>query len=145
MGGDETGGIGSLFEQSSYPKPYKSSLAYSNLTILTCYCCCRPGVGKTTAIREISRTLADELKKRVVVVDTSNEIGGDGDVPHDGIGRARRMQVHSSDEQCSFCAACLRSTVLPLLSHGLGLGLICLVILCSSHTFTSQFLICGWP
>ncbi|CAN6165405.1 unnamed protein product [Urochloa humidicola] len=52
-----------------------------------------PGVGKTTLIREIARILADEGKKRVVIVDTSNEIGGDGDVPHSGIGRARRMQV----------------------------------------------------
>ncbi|CAL5090928.1 unnamed protein product [Urochloa decumbens] len=52
-----------------------------------------PGVGKTTLIREIARILADESKKRVVIVDTSNEIGGDGDVPHSGIGRARRMQV----------------------------------------------------
>ena len=51
------------------------------------------GVGKTTVIRDISRILADEEKKRVVIVDTSNEIGGDGDVPHRGIGRARRMQV----------------------------------------------------
>jgi stage III sporulation protein SpoIIIAA len=53
----------------------------------------RPGVGKTTAIRELSRLLADDLGRRVVIVDTSNEIGGDGDVPHAGIGRARRMQV----------------------------------------------------
>ncbi|GMY09292.1 protein SEEDLING PLASTID DEVELOPMENT 1-like [Fagus crenata] len=52
-----------------------------------------PGVGKTTLIREIARMLADEHMKRVVIVDTSNEIGGDGDVPHAGIGRARRMQV----------------------------------------------------
>ncbi|XP_020587109.1 uncharacterized protein ycf45 isoform X2 [Phalaenopsis equestris] len=52
-----------------------------------------PGVGKTTLIREIARVLADEHLKRVVIVDTSNEIGGDGDVPHSGIGRARRMQV----------------------------------------------------
>ncbi len=53
----------------------------------------RPGVGKTTLLREAARVLADELGKRVVVVDTSNEIAGDGDVPHPGIGRARRMQV----------------------------------------------------
>ncbi|KAJ8618741.1 hypothetical protein MRB53_014927 [Persea americana] len=53
----------------------------------------RPGVGKTTVIREIARVLADELHKRVVIVDTSNEIGGDGDVPHAAIGGARRMQV----------------------------------------------------
>ena len=53
----------------------------------------RPGVGKTTMLREIARTLADDLERRVVVVDTSNEIGGDGDIPHRGIGRARRMQV----------------------------------------------------
>ncbi len=53
----------------------------------------RPGVGKTTALREIARILADDLDKRVVIVDTSNEIGGDGDIPHPAIGRARRMQV----------------------------------------------------
>ncbi|MFQ5617167.1 MAG: R3H domain-containing nucleic acid-binding protein [Anaerolineales bacterium] len=51
----------------------------------------RPGVGKTTLLREAARILAE--KKRVVVVDTSNEIGGDGDVPHPAVGRARRMQV----------------------------------------------------
>jgi stage III sporulation protein SpoIIIAA len=51
----------------------------------------RPGVGKTTMLREAARTLGD--KKRVVIVDTSNEIGGDGDVPHPAVGRARRMQV----------------------------------------------------
>src|SRR5215471_17510182 len=53
----------------------------------------RPGVGKTTLLREAARVLADDLEKRVIVVDTSNEIAGDGDVPHPGIGRARRMQV----------------------------------------------------
>ena len=53
----------------------------------------RPGVGKTTALREIARVLADELDKRVIVIDTSNEIAGDGDIPHPAIGRARRMQV----------------------------------------------------
>jgi stage III sporulation protein SpoIIIAA len=53
----------------------------------------RPGVGKTTLLREVARVLADELGKRVVIVDTSNEIAGDGDIPHPGIGRARRMQV----------------------------------------------------
>ena len=53
----------------------------------------RPGVGKTTALREIARVLADDLDKRVVIIDTSNEIAGDGDIPHPAIGRARRMQV----------------------------------------------------
>lgn len=53
----------------------------------------KPGVGKTTAIREITRVLADEMEKRVVIIDTSNEIAGDGDIPHPAIGRARRMQV----------------------------------------------------
>ena len=53
----------------------------------------RPGVGKTTMLREVARVLSDEVKKRVVVVDTSNEIAGDGDIPHPAIGRARRMQV----------------------------------------------------
>ncbi|OUS42326.1 hypothetical protein BE221DRAFT_102832 [Ostreococcus tauri] len=59
----------------------------------------RPGVGKTTAIREISRILAEEHHRRVVIVDTSNEIAGDGDVPHKGIGSARRMQVPTASEQ----------------------------------------------
>ncbi|TAK26235.1 MAG: AAA family ATPase [Chloroflexota bacterium] len=53
----------------------------------------RPGVGKTTMLREVARVLADEFTKRVIIVDTSNEIAGDGDIPHPGIGRARRMQV----------------------------------------------------
>jgi stage III sporulation protein SpoIIIAA len=59
----------------------------------------RPGVGKTTALREIARVLADELDKRVVIIDTSNEIAGDGDVPHPAIGKARRMQVSRPEEQ----------------------------------------------
>ncbi|RIK47311.1 MAG: AAA family ATPase [Chloroflexi bacterium] len=53
----------------------------------------RPGVGKTTMLREVARVLADDLSRRVIVVDTSNEIAGDGDIPHPSIGRARRMQV----------------------------------------------------
>ncbi|XP_057749524.1 protein SEEDLING PLASTID DEVELOPMENT 1 [Arachis stenosperma] len=58
-----------------------------------------PGVGKTTIIREIARMLANDYKKRVMIVDTSNEIGGDGDIPHAGIGSARRMQVPNADMQ----------------------------------------------
>ncbi|XP_057539446.1 protein SEEDLING PLASTID DEVELOPMENT 1 [Amaranthus tricolor] len=58
-----------------------------------------PGVGKTTIIREIARMLADDYEKRVMIVDTSNEIGGDGDIPHAGIGSARRMQVPNADMQ----------------------------------------------
>lgn len=58
-----------------------------------------PGVGKTTKLREIARVLSDEFQKRVVVVDTSNEIAGDGDIPHPAIGRARRMQVSSPEKQ----------------------------------------------
>ena len=53
----------------------------------------RPGVGKTTMLREVARVLADDMDKRVVIVDTSNEIAGDGDIPHPAIGQARRMQV----------------------------------------------------
>ena len=53
----------------------------------------RPGVGKTTMLREVARVLADDLNKRVIIVDTSNEIAGDGDIPHPAIGHARRMQV----------------------------------------------------
>ena len=59
----------------------------------------KPGVGKTTIIREIARVLADEMEKRVVIIDTSNEIAGDSDIPHSGIGRARRMQVAKSEYQ----------------------------------------------
>lgn len=59
----------------------------------------RPGVGKTTKLREISRLVADDLAKRVVVVDTSNEIAGDGDTPHPAIGHARRMQVRQPEFQ----------------------------------------------
>ncbi|AKG53724.1 hypothetical protein DGWBC_1069 [Dehalogenimonas sp. WBC-2] len=59
----------------------------------------RPGVGKTTMLREVARVLADDLRKRVVIVDTSNEIAGDGDIPHPAIGRARRMQVAMPDAQ----------------------------------------------
>jgi len=59
----------------------------------------RPGVGKTTALREIARVLADELDRRVVIIDTSNEIAGDGDIPHPAIGRARRMQVAKPELQ----------------------------------------------
>lgn len=59
----------------------------------------RPGVGKTTALREIARVLADDLMKRVVIIDTSNEIAGDGDIPHPAIGRARRMQVSQPEKQ----------------------------------------------
>jgi stage III sporulation protein SpoIIIAA len=61
----------------------------------------RPGVGKTTMLRETARVLADDMRKRVIVVDTSNEIAGDGDIPHPGIGRARRMQVATPTEQHS--------------------------------------------
>jgi stage III sporulation protein SpoIIIAA len=59
----------------------------------------KPGIGKTTMIREVSRILSDEMEKRVVIVDTSNEIGGDGDIPHSGIGRSRRIQVAKSELQ----------------------------------------------
>lgn len=59
----------------------------------------RPGVGKTTKLREVARILSDEFKKRVVIVDTSNEIAGDGDIPHPAIGHARRMQVATPEEQ----------------------------------------------
>lgn len=59
----------------------------------------RPGVGKTTKLREISRLVADELGKRVVIVDTSNEIAGDGDTPHPAVGHARRMQVRQPEYQ----------------------------------------------
>jgi len=58
-----------------------------------------PGIGKTTKLREAARVLSDEFNRRVVIVDTSNEIAGDGDIPHPGIGKARRMQVASPELQ----------------------------------------------
>jgi stage III sporulation protein SpoIIIAA len=61
----------------------------------------RPGIGKTTKLREIARVLADDFQKRVIVIDTSNEIAGDGDVPHRAIGSARRMQVAYPEAQHS--------------------------------------------
>lgn len=71
-------------------------LAFSGKNILLLG---RPGVGKTTMLREMARVLANDAKKRVVIVDTSNEIAGDGDVPHPAIGRARRMQVPTPAKQ----------------------------------------------
>lgn len=59
----------------------------------------KPGVGKTTKLREMARVLAENFGKRVIVVDTNNEIAGDGDIPHPAIGRARRMQVPNTEEQ----------------------------------------------
>jgi len=59
----------------------------------------KPGVGKTTMVREIARVLSDEMEKRVIIIDTSNEIAGDSDIPHSGIGRARRMQVSKTELQ----------------------------------------------
>lgn len=59
----------------------------------------RPGRGKTTKLREVARVLSDEFKKRVIIVDTSNEIAGDGDIPHPAIGHARRMQVTTPENQ----------------------------------------------
>ena len=59
----------------------------------------KPGVGKTTIIREIARVISDELEKRVIIVDTSNEIAGDSNIPHSGVGKARRMQVPKTEFQ----------------------------------------------
>ena len=73
-------------------------LAFSGKNILLLG---RPGVGKTTMLREMARVLSVDAKKRVVIVDTSNEIAGDGDVPHPAIGRARRMQVATPAHQHS--------------------------------------------
>jgi hypothetical protein len=80
------------------------SLRAANLSLLFLG---RPGVGKTTAIREIARTLSDVLHKRVVIVDTSNEIGGDGDVAHPAIGGARRMQVADASKQHNVMVSCV--------------------------------------
>ena len=71
-------------------------LAFSGKNILLLG---RPGVGKTTMLREMARVLSQEAKKRVIIVDTSNEIAGAGDVPHSAIGRSRRMQVPSPSRQ----------------------------------------------
>ena len=61
----------------------------------------KPGIGKTTMLREMARVLASEASRRVVIVDTSNEIAGDGDIPHPSIGRSRRMQVKTPEKQHS--------------------------------------------
>ncbi|AEE14388.1 single-stranded nucleic acid binding R3H domain-containing protein [Thermodesulfobium narugense DSM 14796] len=58
-----------------------------------------PGIGKTTKLREIARVLSVDMKRRVIVIDTSNEIGGDGDIPHPAIGKSRRMQVPTPEKQ----------------------------------------------
>ena len=71
-------------------------LAFSGKNILLLG---RPGVGKTTMLREMARVLSEEARKRVIIVDTSNEIAGDGDVPHPAIGRSRRMQVRTPSQQ----------------------------------------------
>ena len=71
-------------------------LAFSGKNILLLG---RPGVGKTTMLREMARVLSQGAKKRVIIVDTSNEIAGDGDVPHPAIGRSRRMQVPTPSQQ----------------------------------------------
>ena len=71
-------------------------LAFSGKNILLLG---RPGVGKTTMLREMARVLSQAAQKRVIIVDTSNEIAGDGDVPHSAIGRSRRMQVPSPARQ----------------------------------------------
>ena len=71
-------------------------LAFSGKNILLLG---RPGVGKTTMLREMARVLSVEANKRVIIVDTSNEIAGDGDVPHNAIGRSRRMQVATPAHQ----------------------------------------------
>ena len=71
-------------------------LAFSGKNILLLG---RPGVGKTTMLREMARVLSIEARKRVIIVDTSNEIAGDGDVPHPAIGRSRRMQVKTPSLQ----------------------------------------------
>ena len=59
----------------------------------------KPGTGKTTIIREMARILSDEMDKRVIIIDTSNEIAGDSDIPHPAIGKARRMQVSKTNLQ----------------------------------------------
>ncbi len=73
-------------------------LAFSGKNILLLG---RPGVGKTTMLRELARVLSADAHKRVIIVDTSNEIAGDGDVPHPAIGRSRRMQVRTPSQQHS--------------------------------------------
>ena len=76
--------------------PLVKDLVESGRSILFLGC---PGVGKTTMLREVARYFADDLRKRVIIVDTSNEIGGDGDIPHPAIGRSRRMQVSTPARQ----------------------------------------------
>ncbi|XP_071818291.1 uncharacterized protein [Apostichopus japonicus] len=73
---------------------YDIALSGRSILILGC-----PGVGKTTLLRELARCLSDTEKKKVVVIDTYNEIAGDSDTPHFSIGSARRLQVYNPEEQ----------------------------------------------
>ncbi|EPY22109.1 R3H domain-containing protein [Strigomonas culicis] len=60
----------------------------------------KAGKGKTTLLRDLSSSLAHEASMpRVTVVDTSNEIGGDGPLPMAFLGRCRRLQVARREDQ----------------------------------------------
>lgn len=95
-----TSGAQEVLQQSKHACMWQSSATNAQSQSLFCGSesvreCAqgRPGVGKTTSVREVARLLSEEHHKRVVIVDTSNEIGGDGNIPHPGIGGARRMQA----------------------------------------------------
>src|SRR3990172_9542327 len=91
---DNRAGIERTLHRISAIRNRRSHIVGQSMSILLLG---RPGVGKTTMLREAARILAED--KRVVIVDTSNEIAGDGDVPHPAIGKARRMQVRQPSLQ----------------------------------------------
>jgi len=77
------------------------------------------GMGKTTVVRSLCKLMSDKAKKRVIIVDTSNEIAGDGDIPHEAVGASRRMQVsllRIASNQWNFCAL-LEQVSDPVLQH----------------------------
>lgn len=80
----------------------------------------KPGVGKTTLLRSAAVILADELYRRVVIADTSNEIGGDGQIPHPAIGSARRLQIPMSDPSRPTAPGDLQAKVIlqSVINHG---------------------------
>ena len=118
----------------------------------------RPGVGKTTSVREIARLLSEEHQRRVVIVDTSNEIGGDGNIPHPGIGGARRMQARwrhkpvlahlaaRGDAASTRCFKALSCVPRAATAYLPGRLLQCVIELCKHGT--SGCILChkhGWP
>lgn len=66
-----------------------------------------PGFGKTTLAREYSRLKSST--NQLIIIDTSNEIAGDDQIPHECIGDSRRMMVPSIKDQYLILQECVRN------------------------------------